>query len=569
MANLSYPLVSVLHKLGRLFVIVMLVVTGLTAAPETSRAETGARSLALVKTANSSEIFIRISIGRYMIRDAEAWNRWGFSTSQIQTISDAEMRAIPRGPDIGKALRPFGDPTVFVVDNGQTRGVTSAEAFVLAGYAWGEVSDVERVIIDVLPRTVDLEAPRAIQSPRDGRIFTVNNGRKFHITDANTYAQWRFDGFFTNAAIDSIPDGGQLTTLVKSPNDPTVWVVDQGTRRPLPSPDALLLNNFSWSAMRTIDQAIINRLPIGDIFYAPTTVRLPGNDQLFFVFNGRRYPLKDTDTNAQWGFNKLGSTTSAALASYPQGPTLTRLARTEDGTVYRIVDRQFRAITSAGMFTGYGFSWADVTDIPIAALRAFLTQGPALADTTTVLNGYTIPATTGKTGLEQHLWTTANDNTEAEHYALKNVPTMGEFINVRNGVAGTGAFGRISPEIEQYYITMRWNYCGWREDPDGTVYPPDGKPDTWCPSSTFNSVAHAWHRGKKVIVTNPRNGRKLVAAIGEAGPAIWVTREQGVVGGLSPEGVDYVVGNKYNTGGDVIEFAWAVDQSLPLGPLRY
>ncbi len=40
-----------------------------------------------------------------------------------------------------------------------------------------------------------------------------------------------------------------------------------------------------------------------------------------------------------------------------------------------------------------------------------------------------------------------------------------------------------------------------------------------------------WFRKKKVLVTNERNGKKVVASILESGPAIWTGR----VGGLSPE----------------------------------
>jgi hypothetical protein len=40
-----------------------------------------------------------------------------------------------------------------------------------------------------------------------------------------------------------------------------------------------------------------------------------------------------------------------------------------------------------------------------------------------------------------------------------------------------------------------------------------------------------WFKEKKVLVTNERNGKKVVASILESGPAIWTNR----VGGLSPE----------------------------------
>ncbi len=45
-----------------------------------------------------------------------------------------------------------------------------------------------------------------------------------------------------------------------------------------------------------------------------------------------------------------------------------------------------------------------------------------------------------------------------------------------------------------------------------------------------------WYKGKKVLVTNERNGKKAAAAVLESGPAIWTNR----VGGLSPEAFEAI-----------------------------
>lgn len=45
-----------------------------------------------------------------------------------------------------------------------------------------------------------------------------------------------------------------------------------------------------------------------------------------------------------------------------------------------------------------------------------------------------------------------------------------------------------------------------------------------------------WYKEKKVLVTNKRTGKKVVASILDSGPAIWTDR----VGGLSPEAFDAI-----------------------------
>lgn len=51
-----------------------------------------------------------------------------------------------------------------------------------------------------------------------------------------------------------------------------------------------------------------------------------------------------------------------------------------------------------------------------------------------------------------------------------------------------------------------------------------------------DSGKKSWHKKQKVLVTNNRNGKRVVAAILESGPAIWTNR----VGGLSPEAFEAI-----------------------------
>lgn len=68
-----------------------------------------------------------------------------------------------------------------------------------------------------------------------------------------------------------------------------------------------------------------------------------------------------------------------------------------------------------------------------------------------------------------------------------------------------------------------------------------------------------WFRKKKVLVTNERNGKKVAAAILEAGPAIWTNR----VGGLSPEAFEAIQARTNET----CTFQY-VDEDTKLGEVK-
>jgi len=79
-------------------------------------------------------------------------------------------------------------------------------------------------------------------------------------------------------------------------------------------------------------------------------------------------------------------------------------------------------------------------------------------------------------------------------------------------------------------------------------------------SSEKTDEAMKWHKKKKVLVKNPENGKRIVASVLEAGPAMWTGR----VSGLSPEAMDAL-------GADIdqkLNYGFLVDQSMELGPVK-
>jgi hypothetical protein len=221
------------------------------------------------------------------------------------------------------------------------------------------------------------------------------------------------------------------------------------------------------------------------------------------------------------------------------------------------------------------------------------------------LNGYTIPSTYGKVAREQHLYLNNAEyllgrtwQSTALHYTDSSTPlavrVKADSTYKQNDMAGgAGAFGAYfdcSPMSsscnmpiadERYYINMRWSYVTWYQGTLGVAdqmlcgssYESYSKAyynsyknssGQYCVPKTltknYNSVTQLWHKQKRVVVTNPANGKKIVASVLESGPAIWVGR----VAGLSPEAM-YALGASSN---NYLNYYWAADQSMPLGPIN-
>jgi hypothetical protein len=161
------------------------------------------------------------------------------------------------------------------------------------------------------------------------------------------------------------------------------------------------------------------------------------------------------------------------------------------------------------------------------------------------LEGNKLNNSYGLIGAEQHLPRFPGDTAQ----------NHGQFVN--SGITpGRGAWGyfaysraELTPDLvekERYYVAVQ------------TLYLPD-----W---STRLAYLRDWYKYRKVVVTNPSNGRTIVAVIADAGPAAWTGKHFGG----SPEVMAYLGLNVGKQKGAVtLFFVDDPQDKVPLGPLEY
>lgn len=122
------------------------------------------------------------------------------------------------------------------------------------------------------------------------------------------------------------------------------------------------------------------------------------------------------------------------------------------------------------------------------------------------LDGNRLNQVWGYFGQEQHLYRWQGDTLDSH----------GEYLG--HGIApATGAFGYFdNAEQEKYYIAA-----------------PIHMLPTW---NTDWPILKPWYKFRKVLVYNPKNGKAIVAVIGDAGPAQWTGKNFGG----SPEVMHYL-----------------------------
>ncbi len=161
------------------------------------------------------------------------------------------------------------------------------------------------------------------------------------------------------------------------------------------------------------------------------------------------------------------------------------------------------------------------------------------------LEGEHLNTTYGFIGIEQHL----------RRYPKDKLSYHGEGKVLREGLApGLSAWGYFAPskdEMDEYLENVERWYAVVQ-----TLYLPD-----WSKRQPY---LKNWYKYRKVIIVNVDNGRAVVAAIADSGPAAWTGKQFGA----SPEVMISLGGDDYKKGRVLLFFVDDPENEVPLGPVE-
>jgi hypothetical protein len=161
------------------------------------------------------------------------------------------------------------------------------------------------------------------------------------------------------------------------------------------------------------------------------------------------------------------------------------------------------------------------------------------------LEGEHLNTTFGYIGAEQHL----------RRFPGDVLSLHGEGSDLKEGMApGLSAWGYFAPtreefsedlgEVEKWYAVVQ------------TLYLPD-----W---NVRQPYLKNWYKHRKVFIVDADNGKAVVAAIADSGPAAWTGKHYGG----SPEVMNYLGGERYKKGKVIVFFVDDPENEVALGPVE-
>lgn len=203
-----------------------------------------------------------------------------FNPNLIIPVNAEALTSYPTGRAISfpnYSLLKDEDGHIYLLVDDALRQIDSMETFRDIGFVEDEVQDISNDdleaydIGDTITTTTLYPQGSLFQLKTNGAVFYVRDGVRHAIFD-KTILTANF-GTMAITPVDSVvieqfaegkpvklPDGW----LVKFAEDPTVFVISEGKRRPIDSEQTFLGYGWSWGDIVTVSQDALNTHPLGD-----------------------------------------------------------------------------------------------------------------------------------------------------------------------------------------------------------------------------------------------------------------------------------------------------------------
>lgn len=277
------------------------------------------------------------------------------------------------GPTKGSLVKAYGDNTVYLL-SGTTAYPIYDNNILNDLYPLGPVRQTSAAEINNYT-----PGPTVARLFKDsgGTVYLVNSGIKLPFPNCNTVADYGLNCgnalTVSDSLINELYSGPSVTHLLKGVNGPSVYYIESGQKRPIPSwADAL---SFKIS-MNVLSDAYLNTIPDSPIVgYGPgSLVKTPNNSSVYVVKDSDNIlPLSNFQYTQDLG---LGTSVRTINSFYTVLGSDIRTKIQCGGADYIGTNGLTYLIPSAAILSAYGFSQSDFIDGGSACFNLPITSQP-------------------------------------------------------------------------------------------------------------------------------------------------------------------------------------------------
>ncbi len=237
--------------------------------------------------------------------------------------------AIKYGPD-GALLKNKFTKEIFLIENGRKRKFTSEVLFAKLGYKWEDVID---------------KGLAELQTYLDSQPLTYPNG-----------------------------------TLAKTASEPTVYILEDGWKRPIISEEVFKRLGYQWNKICVLSEEEATSYTLGwPLVYSSGNIVYQGpGSTVYLIEDGKKREFTSAGVFLTLGFdwNNLKLATAKELTNIPLGKPLfypdgSIVYEGSGSPVYKIEEQKKREFPSAEIFTSLGFKWKDLLVVSVGELARY------------------------------------------------------------------------------------------------------------------------------------------------------------------------------------------------------
>ena len=228
--------------------------------------------------------------------------------------------------------------------------------------------------------------------PQEGSVIRGVNGPEVYVVEnaqlrlvsALVFAQRNLASkvqLMPDEELAKYPKGGFVPpldgTMVKSPSDPTVSLIADRIKRPIPSVLVFKTYGKTFADIQTISDDELTAIPTGALAEAKdnTYYKVSDNNELYVYRNGSRHFISAFVAKQRLITPDVTFTT-ADVAAWPEGEPIlpkdgTLIKASNSPAVYIVEGGQFKAL-SGESFKSRGLSFSAVNSVPAAEMEKYI-----------------------------------------------------------------------------------------------------------------------------------------------------------------------------------------------------
>jgi hypothetical protein len=292
-------------------------------------------------------------------------------SGKVTPVSALVLNSLPSGTPLSNKplmIKPVGDSTVYLYTvSGNYYAFSSLNDLVCWGA--GALSSLPFVQLPdnsyVAPISSGGTPTCILKDSSNGTTYFLNNTTRY--TVPSTYGTFTASSSIADivTASSAIPNSSNsLKRAIKAGQGATVWYLENGTKRPIPSLSDLVLLGVAGT-IDTLDPATVAAIPGGGVKLATgQPVKAPSNSSVYIVSGDTRIPVSSSDDFIAYGFSwqNIDTIDATSLNSlYPAASTtLNKYFYNQANSSSYIVDPNGCYSLTSSQLTSYGQSQSQL-----------------------------------------------------------------------------------------------------------------------------------------------------------------------------------------------------------------